>query len=358
MKVKNKRTVDNFEPSVLKNMILLSLSSNKDKFKFEEDFLGFDKCVSNYEFLVNLFLDEVNKVIMTKPLKKYIYKEEDLYYVKGKINIKKTIIINYNNKVSCVYDYMSLDNSLNRIVKSIIYYLLNTYYICKNKKLKNRLLNTYYYFNDVRVIDVNLSDLDSIRFDSNNLNYEVLIVICRYLLGSVRKDNHNRKYIDVDSYLWWVYQEFIRNYYFYNKRVLNINDVLSSKYEWDLEPLEDANISLLPNMRTDIEIEKDDEIIIIDAKCYETSLVEYRNKKMFISDNLYQLTSYLDVCKCKYPNKKLRGVLIYPYNHCLNDLNALRQKYKRYDGSYEIEVVTIDFKQKWEDVCKELNEII
>ena len=34
MKVKNKRTVDNFEPSVLKNMILLSLSSNKDKFKF------------------------------------------------------------------------------------------------------------------------------------------------------------------------------------------------------------------------------------------------------------------------------------------------------------------------------------
>ncbi len=151
MKVKNKRTVDNFEPSVLKNMILLSLSSNKDKFKFEEDFLGFDKCVSNYEFLVNLFLDEVNKVIMTKPLKKYIYKEEDLYYVKGKINIKKTVIINYNNKVSCVYDYMSLDNSLNRIVKSIIYYLLNTYYICKNKKLKNRLLNTYYYFNDVRV---------------------------------------------------------------------------------------------------------------------------------------------------------------------------------------------------------------
>lgn len=359
MKTINKKTIEHFDSSVLKNMILLALKSNLSKMShmLERDYIKYDKDESSYEFLIELFLDEINKVIVTKPLKKYIHKEDDLYYVKGKINVKKTII-NYNNKVNCNYDEMSLDNNLNRILKYIVYYLLNDRFICNNESIKKRLLNVYYYLKSVKLVDVKLSDIESIRFDKNSSNYEMLIIICKYILGCIRTDNHNRKYIDIDSMLWWVYQEFIRNYYICNKDKLNIQNVCSSQYNWNLQAIDDSDEALLPNMRTDIEIEKDNEYIIMDAKCYEMSLVKYFDKKMFIPDNLYQLKAYLEAYKSNNSNKKLRGILIYPYNENNKDLNAGKQKFKSLDNSYILEIININFKQNWEDICKELDEII
>lgn len=358
MKIKNSGSIEKFNPNVLKNMILFSIRS-KRAFTFQKDIMTFEKESTVYEFIANFYLEEVKKVIMTKPAKKYNELTDDLYYVKGKINIKKTVL-NTNNRVNCTFGELSLNNQLNRIVKYILYYLNKDEQLKSNKSLSRKIINEYYFFEDVDLVDVSIKDILGIRLDKDNMNYETLLLLSRYIIGCIKySENTKEKYIDIDSELWWVYQEFIRNYYDYYKDVLHIKNVSPSKYEWNLEPILNAKNEYLPKMRTDIEVNSSDQYLIIDAKCYENSLLEYYGKKIFHSGNLYQVKSYLDVYKIKNPesNKRLRGILIYPFNH-KSTLNAGTNIFYDKDEDYTLEIYTIDFKNDWDKVCEDLNSII
>ena len=358
MKIKNTGSIEKFNPNVLKNMILFSIKS-KRAFTFQKDIMTFEKDSTVYEFIANFYIDEVKRVILTKPSKKYNELTDDLYYVKGKINIKKTVL-NTSNKVNCTFGELSLNNKLNMIVKYILYYLYRDENLKTNKSLSRKIINEYYFFEDVDLIDVSIKDILSIRLNKDNLNYETLLLLSRYIVGCIKfSENTKEKYIDIDSELWWVYQEFIRNYYDYYKESLCIKTVSPSKYEWNLEPILNARNEFLPKMRTDIEIDSVNQYLIIDAKCYENSLLEYYGKKIFHSGNLYQVKSYLDVYKIKnsQSNKRLRGILIYPYNH-KTALNAGNNIFYDKDEDYTLEIYTIDFKNEWEKVCEDLNSII
>lgn len=358
MKIKNSGSIEKFNPNVLKNMILFSIRS-KRAFTFQKDIMTFEKKSTVYEFIANFYLDEVKKVIMTKPDKKYNELTDDLYYVKGKINIKKTIL-NTNNRVNCTFGELSLNNQLNRIVKYILYYLYKDKQLKSNKNLSRKIINEYYFFENVDLVDVSIKDILGIRLNKDNMNYETLLLLSRYIIGCIKySENTKEKYIDIDSELWWVYQEFIRNYYDYYKEDLHIKNVSPSKYEWNLEPILNAKNEYLPKMRTDIEVNSLDQYLIIDAKCYENSLLEYYGKKIFHSGNLYQVKSYLDVYKIKNSesNKRLRGILIYPFNH-KTTLNAGNNIFYDKDEDYTLEIYTINFKNDWDKVCEDLNSII
>lgn len=360
MKTKTEKSVEKFNPMVLKNMILFSLRS-KRAFTYQDDFIKYEEEETVYEFIVDFFIEEVEKIIVTKPLKSYNEITEDLYYVKGKINAKNTVKKIFN-KVNCSFGELTLNNKLNQVIKYIVYLLLKDEIICSNRRIKKRLMNIYFYFEEVKLVTVTVSDLNKIRFNRDNLNYESLVLICRYILGCIKENGiTSQKYIDIDSELWWVYQEFIRNYYDYYKQRLGIFSVSPSKYKWNLVPLDDSNIDFLPGMRTDIELNMMNQHIIIDAKCYENSLVEFYGKKVLNSGNLYQLKSYLDIYRVKLSssqdNNELRGILIYPFNPSTR-LNADNQVFYDETSNYTIEIVTIDFGKQWEEVCLELDKIL
>ena len=356
MKIRNKRTIDNFNPLVLKNMILFSIRS-KRAYSFQKDFLSYEKDQSVYEFIANFFLAELKKVIMTKPAKVYNEINEDLYYIKGKINSKRTKLI-FNNKLNCTFSELSLNNKLNQIAKYILYYMMKDEELSKNKNIKKRILNAYYYFDEVELVEIKISDVINISLNRENKNYESLLLISKYILGCIKyNDLTKQKYIDIDSELWWIFQEFIRNYYDYYKNNLGIKSVSPSKYQWELIPLFNSNLEYLPGMRTDIEVDTCDQHIIIDAKCYENSLIEFYGKKMFHAGNLYQIKSYLDVYFNKETEKKLRGILIYPYNS-ESKLNAGNQIFYDEKRKYTIEIKTINFLEDWNSVCDSLNKVL
>ncbi len=68
---------------------------------------------------------------------------------------------------------------------------------------------------------------------------------------------------------------------------------------------------------------------------------------------------YLDVYKMKNQesNKRLRGILIYPFNH-KTPLNAGNNIFYDKDEDYTLEIYTIDFKNDRDKVCEDLNSII
>ena len=356
MKVKNRKTIDNFNPIVLKNMILFSVRS-KNIYSIDNDIFTYDNDQTIYEFIVDLYLKELKKIIMSKPSKSYNELNEDLYFIKGKINVQRSKAI-FNNKLNCSFGELSLNNKLNQIAKYVLFYLIKDNELLNNKNLRKRLLNTYYYFEEVDLIEISVSDVLNERLNRDNSNYETLLLLSKYLIGSIKYDDlTNQKYIDTNADLWWVFQEFIRNYYDYYKKRLNIRRVSPSKYVWDLVPLFDSKIEYLPGMRTDIEIDIGNQHIIIDAKCYENSLVDFYDKKIFHASNIYQIKSYLDVYQVNADEKILRGILIYPFNK-ESQLNAGNQSFYDEKRKYTIEIKTIDFNQDWSGVCSELDSIL
>lgn len=356
MKARKRKTIDNFNPIVLKNMILFSVKS-KNIYSSQQDVLSYEKNQNIYEFIVDFYLKELKKIIMTKPAKVYNEINEDMYYIKGKINPKKTKTI-FTNKLNCSYSELTLNNKLNQIAKYILFYLIKDEEISNNKNLRKRLLDFYHYFEEVELIEINISDILDIKLNRDNNNYETLLLLSRYLLGCIKYNDLTRqKFIDIDSELWWVFQEFIRNYYDYYKKELSIKTISSSKYAWELTPLFNSNLEFLPSMRTDIEIDTKEQHIIIDAKCYETSLTEFYGKKLFHASNMYQIKSYLDIYHINKGNKTLRGILVYPLNK-ESRLNAGNQIFYDKKKKYTIEIKTIDFNQEWDEVCKELNKIL
>ena len=99
MKIKNSGSIEKFNPNVLKNMILFSIRS-KRAFTFQKDIMTFEKESTVYEFIANFYLDEVKKVIMTKPAKKYNELTDDLYYVKDRTLLwELSIFIRYVAKI-------------------------------------------------------------------------------------------------------------------------------------------------------------------------------------------------------------------------------------------------------------------
>jgi 5-methylcytosine-specific restriction enzyme subunit McrC len=99
-------------------------------------------------------------------------------------------------------------------------------------------------------------------------------------------------------------------------------------------------------MRTDIEIVIDkDTKILIDAKYYKNALSSRYEINKFISNNMYQINTYLEH-NLNYKN--LRGILLYPSVGYYFD-----EKYIRKD-KYTIEFRTIDLNMDWIHIEKQL----
>lgn len=345
-----------FNPVVCKWMILFAMRSNKIAvLSKQKEYYRFYNDTNMKDLIANLYLEEVENIVRSNPFKNYENLEENLYYIKGKVNIKKTLL-NITSTAYCTYDEFTSNNKLNIIIKYILYLLLLDKEINKNVKMK--INNMYSYFNDIDLQEVCLSDIENIVMHNNQVHYEFILILSKFIIGSLSdSDYSNNKFIDIEAEWWWIYQEFIRNYFEYTKDNFGIFEVSNTQFTWKLKSINNSNENMIPKMRTDIEIDTDNQHLIIDAKCYENSTSIHFNKEIFNADNMYQLKAYLD--SYEYENKlngrKLRGMLIYPYNEKNCYLN---QKFLDIFKRYTIELINIDFTKSWDDTKKALNDLI
>ena len=358
----NSKAKRNFNSEILVYMHLFAILNNKSKIKYCLDNISYYTSKSINDFIVTIFLKELDYVKKRNIVKSYNEINENLNYVKGKINIKESILkIKLNNKVSCLYDELSFNNYLNKIIKYTLYILLK---IDIEKNLREKVYIMYKEFDEVELIfKVNLSDLDNIKYNNTNSHYEVLINICKFIMGCIKEDNIKKvKFLNIENKLWWVYQEFIGNYYNYYKKELEIQKVSinESKLKWNFSPIDNADLNLIPNMHTDIEIELTNMYVVIDAKCYEYTLSSYYENNLFNSGHLYQLKAYLDNLKDK-TNKKLYGILLYPLNiqeQEMAQVNLEKNFYFDKENNYIIGICCINFGDNWNIVCNRLHNLL
>lgn len=301
-----------------------------------------------YELFSELLTIALNKQIKQGLYRDYIEVDETTSSIRGKINITESIneLSFINKKLNCTYDEFSVNSYLNKIIKTTLTILLKAP-ITKIRRhgIKNILL----YFRDVDTLDTNSINWQ-IRYDRNNQDYRMIIGICNLTLnGLLQSEKKGEKKLMefLDNQLMnRLYEKFILNYY--RKEHLYLK-AYSPQIEWQLD---DDFSEMLPRMQTDITLEYEDKILIIDAKYYSDTTQSYYDTKTIHSHNLYQIFTYVKNKEVEVDNE-VSGMLLYARTR---DEVQPDQDYSM--SGNKISVKTLDLNQDFDAIKKQLDDIV
>lgn len=334
-------------------MLCFSFSRNlldeKDEEKLSEE--AFDNIYSLFSLLLCLMLKkEIKKGIH----REYINTNDEFVTIKGKINLNNTINRNslVKKKVVCEYDIYNENCLLNRIIKTTLYFLLKSSEKNKientTKEIIKKLLN---YFNNVDFIEIKTIKWDRIKFNRNNVSYKYIIDICKLILnGLIVSDrngtNYFKEFLD-DKKVCTIFENFIKEYY--RKYYPELNASSRKLYLTD-----DPDVDFVPVMKTDITLEYEDKMLIIDAKFYNKILKSnfFNSKcKTVSNDNLYQILAYVDN-QDPYKNGNVYGMLLYAQTIEDPSISITKELNK-----HKIIINTLNLNEDWNNIKSYLNSI-
>jgi 5-methylcytosine-specific restriction enzyme subunit McrC len=239
-------------------------------------------------------LSEILIISLSKQIKKGITKDyiditKTTSSIRGKINISESITKQtfIKKQFNCTYDKFSENCYLNKIIKSTILILLKANITHeREKKLKKLLM----YFRQVDLIDIKRINWKN-RFDRNNQTYKMLINICYLVINGLihTEESGNIKVMEFlnNQSMSILYEKFLLNYF---KREHTNIFTHAPTIDWQINKGFD---SFIPKMKTDMTLEYENKILIIDAKFYSRNISENYEKNIHHPRNLYQIFTYV-----------------------------------------------------------------
>lgn len=303
--------------------------------------------IENYdniaELTAQILFRGVNALLKIGLSKEYILYSEPLSILKGKIDISNSIktMSMHKKQLICLYDNFSINFYLNRIIKTAICELLK---LDIKKESKEELRKILYFFKEVETIDIYKINWN-IQYNRNNQIYRILISIC---------------HLFISRYMSELYENFIFRYYLTEFKEKNIKCYHKSNINWKLDKDNKGNIEMLPKMQTDIMLTCGNKILIIDAKYYPNyTRKKYNNEEIIskdklISENLYQIFSYVKNKNLENENNEVSGMLLYAKTN--KDNTDINETYKM--SGNKISVRSLDLTCNFKDIKKQLNEIV
>lgn len=283
--------------------------------------------------------------------REYITEKDSLSAIRGKIELNDSInsLSFLKHQLVCSYDEFSIDSYMNRILKSTVNLLIHSN-ISKKRKIK--LKNLLVYFSSVHLIDLHRINW-KFHYNRNNQSYRMLMGICYLAVKGLlqTQENGSKKLMDFldEQRMSRLYEKFILEYY---KKHFPEFHPSSSEIEWQLD---DENSYLLPKMQSDILLEKDKIVLIIDAKFYSHNTQILFNKHSVHSANLYQIFTYVKNKQAEVSTQKaeVTGLLLYAKTY---DEIQPDSDYKM--SGNRISVKNLNLNCDFEDIKKQLNHII
>lgn len=284
-------------------------------------------------------------------VKDYLEVSETTSSIRGKINITESINEQsfIKKQLNCTYDEFSVNCCLNQIIKSTLNLLVKSDLARDRKKKLKRLLM---YFTDVDLIDVKCIDW-KIRFDRNNQTYKMLVNICYLVINGLLQSEKSGqvKLMDFedDQLMSSLYEKFLLNYF--KKEHPDIK-THAPQIDWQVDEGWDV---MLPKMKTDVTLEYENKVLIIDAKFYKDNLIENYGRNMHRTANLYQIFTYVKNKQAELQGKDIQvgGMLLY----------ARTKANIQPDSEYvmsgnNISVKTLDLNQEFDAIKKQLNDVV
>ncbi len=315
-------------------------------------FLGSEKFDNIYNLFARIYINGTSSLIKRGLNRYYIQENEAISTIKGKINISYSIKKQtfHNGRMICQYDNFSEDIKLNQIVKTTISILIKSSKL--DTDLRNKLLKLRVYFSDIQDIQFSKALFSSLRYNRNNYHYRMLINISQLIYqGLITNEAENEfSFSDFvrDRQMSKLYEKFVLNFYrmHLDERIYTVH---SPKLKWNLdEEISEEDLSLLPEMRTDIVIENKVKNIqlIIDTKYYAQTLVasNWTDIEKVRTGHLFQILAYVNNSDFK---GNVKGMLLYPTIE--KDINA-----KFPIGGKSINIKTLNLDSEWKNISDRL----
>lgn len=146
-----------------------------------------------------------------------------------------------------------------------------------------------------------------------------------------------------------LYEKFILEYYKNNYPKLTVS---ASQIPWTLD---DGIGDMLPVMQSDIHLQKENTVLIIDAKYYTNTTQFQFDKHTLHSNNLYQIFTYAKNRKYQFGDEdnKVSGMLLYARTDALIQPDNIYQMHGN-----QISVKTLDLNKPFDEIAKQLDEIV
>ena len=280
--------------------------------------------------------------------KAYVSKTESLSSLCGKINIPASVKEQTMLKkmLICDYDEFSVNIYMNRIIRTTIE-VLTRGEISKDRKKQLRKLLVY--FSEVKVLDQKNINW-KLQFNKNNQTYRMLISVCYLILKGLLQTTSDgsikmMSFFD-EQRMSRLYEKFILEYYRKEHPEIKVS---SSHIPWNLD---DGYSVMLPVMKSDVMLQKEDKILVIDAKYYSHTTQSYYNKNTIHSDNLYQIYTYVKNLDVE-GSGRVAGLLLY----AKTDEMILPDNDYRMGGNI-ILIKTLDLDCEFIEIKKQLDGIV
>ena len=271
------------------------------------------------EIFISMFLEEL-AILIRKGIKSdYISKEENLHFLKGKLNIAKQLKQNnvHQERFFVRYEEFSIDRVENRLIKTTLSYLYK-----KSKFMKNqqKIREFLFIFNDVKTSHNPKLDFTNLQRNRQMKSYETALVYAKtFLLGNSYSPHCGK---DISFALLFDMNLLFESY---------VGAYLKKQYT-DVR-LQDRGKYLveMPNkfaLRPDIVINKGKETEIV----ADTKYKNIASLKDVSQADMYQLYAYGK----KYQQTK-QLYLIYPKTDAVLENNVLK-----YESDLELKILFFD----------------
>ena len=329
---------------------------------WEQRYINQSDYSSLWELLSRLLVEATDRLFKRGLVKDYVNIEEQIPGIKGKIDIGRTYrTFSWDNaKAWCSYDEYQSDIILNQVIKSTIFRILKTGNSQVEKATLGNLKQLYVRFGEITLVDNDIArNANSIRLQRHQLNYRLPIEICRFIINNTRFNEQDGKFRFIDferdhQKMSTLFEKYVFNFCKRHLKALGWT-VKRETISWAVEK-SIIGSEFLPDMVTDVTLERADRKLVIDAKFYHEPMLGrfVGSPKKYISANLYQLNAYLThlAKSSRHPcNGSAEGMLIYPV---LNPIPKLDVDML----GHRIRVESIDLNQDWRGIARRLEELV
>jgi len=288
--------------------------------------------------------------------REYKIEKDDLNLIKGKIDFNQSMknMMIRSHKLTCEFDDLSYDILHNQIIKATIKKVLKVKHLDMN--IHSELIEVYKRMALISDISVTRNHFKKVHLHRNNLFYHFVLNVAYMINENIVLDEKTGDYEFVDFVrderkMAVIFENFVRNFYREHLKQSGYK-VKPEIIMWDVMEADSLSLDYLPVMKTDISITSSTRKIIVDTKYYKECFQEHYDRKIIISNHLYQLLEYLDNSDVQSGSyQKSEGMLIYPTVKQEFDLHYTLKGHK-------VSVKTINLNQEWRKIGADLLSFI
>jgi 5-methylcytosine-specific restriction enzyme subunit McrC len=169
---------------------MLSYLNDINSFKYDpHKLIELEQGKLFFDIIAKIMIEHFEQIRKKGLLKKYVVKEENVKFSKGKLLIKEQIKRNLFNKSRfyCRYDDLTFNNLENQ---SILYSINLLTHFVKNSKLKTKLKRIENILSDeISLVKINPEQLRNLRYNRLNSYYESILKLSYHVIRKIYAQN-------------------------------------------------------------------------------------------------------------------------------------------------------------------------